>query len=172
MKSKIIFLSIFSLLLSITIYSQKQTPSEFVQSFYKFHQSHSDPIVELNVYEKWFSDEMNKLLRYELRREKEYLDKNPTFKPYFGDGLLFIPSEECFKQGKFFKHVYKTGTVVIKGNKTQVKVSFYNPKVCGGNFVDFRKIELIKINNNWVINDLIYSDGSYLTKDLKRKNYY
>ncbi len=171
MRTQIIFLSISWVLFSVSIFAQKQSPSNFVQNFYKFHQLNLDPIVEISVYEKWFSDDLNKLLRYELRREKEFLDKNPTFKPYFGDGISFIPSDECFKGEKFIKHVFKTDAVVTKRNKTTVKINFYYPKVCGGNFVDFRQIELIKNKDGWLINDLIYSDGSRLSKDLQREMY-
>lgn len=174
MKTKIIFFSIFLVLLSTTIYSQKQTPSTFVQSFYKFHRARSGSFNanELSLLKKWFTPQLNELLQNELKREEEFIKQNPKEKPHWGDGFSFAPNEDGYINGKITKNTLKVGSFTIRKSIALVTVKFYLNKVWGGNLVDTYKIELVKNNNGWLINDLIYSDGSRLTKDLKRNNYY
>jgi len=173
MKNKIIFLLIVSALFSANVFAQKQNAVAFVDSFYKFQRTRTGVFnaKEIALHKKWFSAELNRLLQYELKREKEYLKKNPTDKPYFGDGLTFEPSDECFKMGKYYRHIKKIGATTRERNKTIVEVKFSNPKVCGGDFIDTYKVELIKNKGVWLINDWIYSDGKRLSDDLKRTEY-
>ncbi len=173
MKNKFIFLLIILVLFSANTFAQKQNAAAFVESFYKFQRARSGIFnaAEVNAHKRWFSAELNKLLQNELKREKEYLKKNPTNKPAFGDGLTFEPLDECYKMGKFYNHLYKIGAPTVNGNKTIVEIKFSNPKVCGGDFVDTYKVELLKNKGVWLINDFIYSDGKSLSGELKRTEY-
>jgi hypothetical protein len=117
---------------------------------------------------RWFSAELNGLFQKELKRESEYLKKNPTDKPYFGDGFPFTPYEECSKGGREIKNVLKIAAVTQRGNKTLVEVQFFTPKACGGDFIDTYKVELIKMKGVWLLNDWIAGDGGRLTDALKR----
>src|SRR5437868_5381870 len=138
MKTKIIGVAIVLILSSVNLFAQKQSAAAFVESFYKFHRAHSDVfnVSELILYKKWFSAGLNKLFQYELKRERAYLKKNPTNKPHFGDGLPFMPVDECYRMGKYYRHVFKLGAVMTAGGKTIVEVKFYNQKVCGGDYLD------------------------------------
>ena len=173
MKNKFIFLLISLVLCSANTFAQKQSAEAFVESFYKFQRSRSGTFnaAEVNAHQRWFSAELNKRLQNELKREKEYLKKNPTDKPFFGDGLTFEPLDECYKMGKFYNHLYKIGAPITTGNKTIVEIKFSNPKVCGGDFIDTYKVELLKSKGVWLINDFIYSDGKTLSGDLNRTEY-
>src|SRR5215204_1222763 len=104
MKTKIFFLSIILLLFSATVFAQKQSASAVVESFYKFHRARERTFNagEVNLHKKWFTAELNRLFQNELKREKEYLKKNPGNKPFFGDGFALTPLEECTSGGKSF----------------------------------------------------------------------
>ena len=173
MKIKIIFLSVILILLSTTMFAQKQDATAAVQSFYKFHLSRSGifNLGEVKAYRKWFSDDLNKLFQTEIQREKVYLKANPTDKPHFGDGFPFQPLDECDSAGKLIKNTYQVGTATVKGERATVEVKFYNPKECGGSLIDTYKVELVKGKGNWLIDDWLYSDAKTLTEDLKRTNY-
>lgn len=179
MKTKIFFLSIILLLLSSSIFAQKQSAAAFVESFYEFHRARSGGFnaEELDAHKKWFAAELYKLFQNELKREAEYLKENPTDKPYFGDGLPFTALEECYVEGKEVKNVLKIGKISSKENKTLVEVKFYQPKACEGYFIHAYQIELVKNEKSWLINDLIYlndetmSEEGRLTEDLKREKY-
>lgn len=173
MKTKIIFLSIILLLLSTGVFAQKQDAATAVQSFYKFHLSHSGifKASEVKAYRKWFSDDLNKLFQTELQREKAYLKKNPTDKPHFGDGFPFEPLNECDSAGKLIKNTYTVGAAMMKDERATVEVKFYQPKECGGALIDTYKVELVKSKETWLIDDWLYSDAKTLTDDLKRTEY-
>jgi len=179
MKTKIVFLSIILLMLSANVFSQKQSAEAFVESFYKFHRARSGGFntEELLAHKKWFTAELYELFQNELKREAEYLKENPTNKPYFGDGLPFTALEECYVEGKGIKNVLKIGKTSAKENKTLVEVKFYQPKVCEGHFIHAYKVELVKNEGSWLINDLIYlndqtmAEEGRLTADLKREKY-
>ncbi|MBX7169454.1 MAG: hypothetical protein K1X72_00765 [Pyrinomonadaceae bacterium] len=179
MKTKIILLSIILIIFPTIIFAQKQTPTEFVKSFYKFHRSRDEAFSkeEIKARQKWFTTELYELFQYELKREAEYLKENPTDKPFFGDGFPITALEECYLKGKWIKNVLKIGKTSTKKDKTFVEVSFYQPNVCGSYFIHAYKNELVKNKNSWLINDLIYlddetmADDSRLSDDLKREKY-
>lgn len=163
MKIKIIFLSIILAALSTGIYGQKQDASATVQSFYKYHLARliifkavdrkSYRKVEIESYRRRFSDDLNKLFQTELQREQEFLKKNPTDKPHFGDGFPFAPLDECDNAGQLIKNTYQVGVATVKDERAIVEVKFYQPKECGGNLIDTYKVELLKSKENWLIND-------------------
>lgn len=173
METKITFLSIIFILLATGAFAQQQDAATAVQSFYKFHLARSGVFKasEVKTYRKWFSGDLNKLFQTELQREKDYLKKNPTDKPHFGDGFPFEPLDECDSAGKPIKNTYTVGAAAIKNERATVEVKFYQPKECGGALIDPYKVELIKSKENWLIDDWLYADAKTLTEDLKRADY-
>lgn len=168
-----IFLAIILLALSANGFAQKQTATATVESFYKFHRARSGAFKasEVNAHKKWFTAELNGLFQNELKREKEYLKKNPTDKPFYGDGFPFLPLEECSNGGKLVKNILKTGTETIRKSVAIVEVKIYQPKQCGGDLSETYKVELIQNKGVWLISDWIYADGKRLTEDLRRTEY-
>lgn len=173
MKIKITFLSILVVLLSTSIFAQKQDATATVEAFYKFHLSRPGIFKdsEVKAYRRWFSDDLNKLFQTELQREKEYLKKNPTDKPHFGDGFPFQALDECDSSGKLIKNAYTISQATMKENRATVEVRFSQPKECGGALIDVYKVELINAKGKWLIDDWLYSDAKTLTEDLKRTEY-
>ncbi len=173
MKTKIIFLAIVSLLYTTSVFAQKQDSKAAVEAFYKFHLARSGIFKssEVKAYQKYFTADLNKLFQTELQREKEYLKKNPTNKPHFGDGFPFQPLDECDAAGKLVKNTYQIGSPTINGERATVEVKFFQPKQCGGVLIDTYKVELVNNKGNWLIDDWLYADAKTLTEDLKRAEY-
>src|SRR5262245_25795757 len=90
-KSKMFFGFIGFALLSLTVAAQTNSPVAAVNTFYKYDRLHSQIFNRRNIdaRKQWFSPELYALFQYELKREAAYLKKNPSDKPYFGDGLPF-----------------------------------------------------------------------------------
>ena len=103
---------------------------------------------------------------------KEYLSKNPTDKPHFGDGLPFRPLDEaCELNGKSYRRNISFGQVTVKGDVGNVDVFFKYPKGC--NIPDvLYAVNMEKDRGRWVISDVRYiADNSSLVEDLNRKEY-
>ncbi len=170
MKFKALILTIA--LLAGTALAQKSGPVQTVRSFYTFNNARNQAFDQkgLNVRKSWFSPALTRLFENELRRERDYLKKNPTDKPHF-DAFPFVPEDECYRMGKFYPDRLVFGAGKTSANRSTVSVKFYLSKVCGGDFVTTYKVEVKKVNGRWLIDDWIYDDGSRLTDDLKRAEY-
>lgn len=148
-----------------------------VENFYKFYRTRNGLVSthELNLLKGWFTAELTRLFRYEIKREDEFVRKYPNDKPYFGDGFPFQPFEECVIGDKIFLNRLETGAIKIEANKAIVEVKFFIPKECEDQveekLLDTYEIELLKSKSRWLINDWIYADGKRLTEILKREKY-
>jgi hypothetical protein len=165
MKTKIVFLPIVLVLLSVSAFAQRQSASEFVREFYRFHLSHENIFNEREVARRrrFFSPRLQLLFDAELRREKAYLKKNPTDKPFFGDGLPFTPIEFCRKD-------YRVGETQTGKRATLVNVNLvYGKSSCDADDGTklLYKIVLVKIGGKWLIDNLIYDDGTTLGQAFK-----
>ena len=165
------------LVLSSNIFAQSKSPAETVQSFYKFHLERTVlfSLHEVKLRKRWFTSELFNLLLFELKREDEFTRQNPNEKPHFGDGFPFQPFEECVIDEKIIRNLYQVKEISSGANKATVEVTFNTPKECEEqteeDLLAIYKIELLKTKNAWLIDDWIYSDGSRLSKDLKREKY-
>jgi hypothetical protein len=159
---------------SLTAFSQNSGPKSTVVNFYKFDLSHAQTFSRRNIdaRRQWFSVELYKLLLNELAREKEYLKKNPTNKPHFGDGLPFQPLQEnCEANGKSYGRSISYGQVTVKGGIGNVDVYFKYPRACDPDDILFA-VNMEKEKGRWVISDIRYiSDNTSLVEDLNRKEY-
>lgn len=170
-------LLVLSLILLNNAFAQKQTAAETVQSFYKFHLSRVVifSLHELKLRKRWFTNELYQMLLFELKREDEFTRKNSSDKPHFGDGFPFQPFEECVIDEKIIRNLYQVNEISSDANIAVVEVRFTVPKECEDqteeDLLAIYKIELLKSKNTWLLNDWIYSDGSRLSKDLKREKY-
>ncbi len=173
MKSRIVSLLFVILTLSSGTPARSSDPVTSVKGFYKFFRSRSGAFnaSELKLYKRWFTAELYGAFNEELRREKEFLKKEPTGKPYFGDGFGFVPVDECHRLGTFYPDRMQVRLESSKRGRAIVAVKFYLHKACGGAFIDTWKIELIRSGNQWLLNDWIYSDGSRLVNDIKTHKY-
>lgn len=159
---------------ALSAFSQKSTSLAAVKAFYDFDSRHSQTFnrAAVDARKKWFSTELYQLFLNEIEREKEYLKKNPTDKPHFGDGLPFRPLDEtCEFNGKNYRRSISYGTVTVKGDLANVDVKFKYPKGC--NIPDILyALNMEKEKGIWVISDIRYFPyDSSLVEDLKRIEY-
>lgn len=170
-----IFLSLAIVtVVSQAAFAQTGGPKAAVTAFYKYDASHSQVFNRKNIdaRKRWFGKELYKLFLKELAREKEYLAKNPTDKPHFGDGLPFRPLDEtCSFNGREYRRTISYGRVTVKGDLGNVDVYFKYPKGC--NIPDvLYAVNMSKERGRWVIDDIRYiSDNTSLVEDLNRKEY-
>lgn len=173
--NKHIFLLILILIpvFGSSVFAQKQNAVETVESFYKFHNSRSGlfSLHEVRLLKKWLTAELYNLFLNEIKREDEFVRKNPNDKPHFGDGFPFQPFSECVDGETVIVNKFEAEEISSDALKATVEVKFSAPEKCGGALIDKYKVELVKTRNAWLINDWIFSDKTRLTDDLKRKNY-
>jgi hypothetical protein len=161
----------------LSVFGQNKNPSETVISFYKFHLARSGifSLHEVKIRKRWLTAELYRLLLYEIKREDEFTRKNPSDKPFFGDGFPFEPLEECVDGEKVIRNLYEIKEVSADANKAIVEVKFFIPKECEDDvekrLLDVYQIELLKVRNIWLINDWIYADKGKLSETLKREKY-
>ena len=161
---------------SVVCVGQKSSPKSVVTAFYKYDLSHSQTFNRKNIdaRKQWFSAELYKLLVNELVREAEYLKKNPSDKPHFGDGLPFQPPQEnCDANGKSYPRSISYGQQSIKGDLGNVDVYFKYPKACNLPDSDvLYAVNMVKEKGRWVIDDIRYiAENTSLVEDLNRKEY-
>ena len=161
-------------LLSFTASAQTNSPVAATNAFYKYDRSHSQTFNRRNIdaRKQWFSAELYSLFQNELKREAAYLKKNPTDKPYFGDGLPFQPYDETCKANR--REVHKSLVVKSafqKGSRAAVTATFAFPKPCKDPDDTTYTIGLIKSRGNWVIDDVNYGEDTTLKERLNRKEY-
>jgi hypothetical protein len=172
MKRRILLVTVLIVLFSLTSFAQ--SPTATMTAFYQFDRSHSQVFNRRNIdaRKKWFSNELYNLFLYELKRENEYLKKNPNDKPYFGDGLPFQPYDETCKAGG--RNLHRTVAVKpadLRRSRAVVTASFPFPKPCKDTDAPTYTIGLIKQGSVWVIDDVNYGEDRTLKQDLKRKEY-
>ncbi|HYJ91154.1 MAG TPA: hypothetical protein VEV84_07595 [Pyrinomonadaceae bacterium] len=151
-----------------------QSPVATIKAFYQYDRSHSQVFNRRNIdgRKRWFSKEIYNLFLYELKRENEYLKKNPGEKPYFGDGLPFQPYDEtCKAGGRSLHRMVVVKPADVMRNRAVVTASFPYPKPCRDTDAPTYTIGLIKQGSVWVIDDLNYGEDRTLKQDLKRKEY-
>jgi hypothetical protein len=173
MKAKIFLLSIILLLPAAGVFAQKQSAATVVQSFYAFHGSAPKTFdkAAIEARRKWFTRDLYRLFLTELEREEDFLKKNPTDKPHYGDGLPFEPWEECLVGNTSHRNIVRVQAADANGSKALVPVKFFEPQQCGGKLIATYQVRLVKSDDKWLIDDWIYEDGETLTQDLKRKDY-
>jgi hypothetical protein len=171
---RILFTPVLVLFVCFASSAEAQSPAARVKAFYQFDHSHSQIFNRRNIdaRKQWFSKELYGLFLYELKREAAYIKRNPTDKPYFGDGLPFQPIDETCKAGRRNLH----RTVVVKpadvmGDRAVVTASFPFPKPCKDTDAPTYAIGLVRHGRTWLIDDINYGEDRTLKQDLTRKEY-
>jgi hypothetical protein len=155
------------------VMGQNATPTAAVTSFYKFDRSHSQDFNRrsIDARKRWFSRRFYNLFLAELRKQNAHLKTHPTEKPFFGDGFSFSPLEEpCDADGRSLFRKYSIQNTSTKTTRAVVPVRFSYPKPCKAEAIVW-KLKLVKTGSGWVIDDLIYGDGSSLSADMKKHRY-
>jgi len=171
-KYSFVLVAALFLLLSKSTFAQgvkTDTPAAIVNSFYKFHFSHSKSFTKRNVLmrQRWLTAELFHLLMHEFAREDEYAKSHPkeSFVPYM-EGDPFTNSQE-------YPTSFRVGSSVVSENEASVPVLF----MWGGGRSsdrDQRKVDikLEKQHGRWLIGNIVNKgDGDDLVVNLKRKKY-
>jgi hypothetical protein len=173
MKKVFLLAAIFVLSLSSSVISQTHTPETDLAAFIKFSRSMRQDFNSRGVESRkqWFSAPLYKLFLNELKRQDEYLKKNPTDMPYFGDGVPFQPIDETCKAGKrSYRYSYTVGKGVVSGDSATVPVTFAYPAACKIPPIVY-KFKMVKSKAGWLVDDVDYGDGKTLVADLNRNEY-
>jgi hypothetical protein len=171
MKSKRILLFVLTLFVCSFSVIAQNSPRAAVEAFYRYDRSHSQTFNRRNIdaRKRWFSAELYNLFLNELKRDAAYLKKNPTDKPYFGDGLPFQPLQE--KCDKGFDRSLAVKQEFARGSRAVATATFAYPKRCGDPMPVVYTIGLIKTHSGWVIDDINYGEDTTLKQRLRRKEY-
>lgn len=160
-KAHFIWLAAIFAAFSINIRAQKpDAAAAVVKQFYQFHFARESSFSEkaIAARRRFFTPKLRRLFDAELKRQKTYSKKHPTDKPFFDD-LSFQPIEFC-------PNDYRIGTAREQRQTATVEVNFiYSKSSCEANDgtpLTYR-ITLSKIGDRWLIDDVIYDDGTTLT---------
>ena len=173
MKKVFLLAAIFVLSLSSRVISQTHTPETDLAAFIKFSRSMRQDFNSRGVESRkqWFSAPLYKLFLNELKRQDEYLKKNPTDMPYFGDGVPFQPIDETCEAGKrSYRYSYTVGKGVVSGDSATVPVTFAYPAACKIPPIVY-KFKMVRSKARWLVDDIDYGDGKTLVADLNRNEY-
>ena len=173
-KLTITFAVLLITIFSASSFAQNATPVEAVGSFYAFHRKRDRTFSRAGVeaHKQWFSEGLYRLFLYELERERAFLKKNPTDKPYFADDMPFEPIDETCSAGS--RQLHKQLTVKPDAEDKSiatVRAIFAFPSPCKEPDTTIYMIEVVRVPTGWVIDNIVYEDGSTLVAALKRKDY-
>lgn len=173
-KSKLLFATFLIIASALAAFAQSGSPTAALEAFYKYDRSHSQVFNRKNIdaRKQWFSAGLYSLFQKELKREAAYLKKNPTDKPYFGDGLPFQPIDEtCKVNGKETHRSVKIKQEFKQASRAAATASFAYPKGCTDGDVVVYTIGMVKEKGKWVIDDVNYGEDTTLKERLNRKEY-
>ena len=167
-----IFLSI--LLVSASAAAQKSDPTGSVRSFYAFDSKSSQTFNRRNLdaRRRFLSQRLYNLFREELRKQTAHLRSDPDDKPFFGDGFPFRPIDEpCDANGRKLNRRYSVMRVSkFRGSRAVVPVRFSYARPCTIEAMNYN-VEVIRSRSAWVIDDIIFDDGSKLSDSMKNHRY-
>jgi hypothetical protein len=163
----------FLLAFGIAAAAQSADPQTAAREFYRFDASASKIFNRQSVAARRsrIAPSLYKSFQKELARQDEFLKQNPTDKPHFGDGFPFAPLDEtCVAGDKTYQRSTRAGKAKIARSVATVPMVFAYPKTCGIPAIKYSLI-LRFIAGQWLVQDVIFDDGSRLTTDLKRAEY-
>jgi hypothetical protein len=173
MKKSGLLVTLLVLSCSSVTFAQTFTPESSLTAFIKFSRSKQQVFNHkgIEIQKRYFTDSLYKLFLNELKRQDEYLKKNPSDKPFFGDGVPFLPSDEtCWVGKRAYRYTYTVGKGLVARNLATMPVSFVYPKACNIRLTVY-KFTLVKGKSGWLINDVDYGDGNTLVANLNRAEY-
>lgn len=173
MKTQIVLSVIVLFWLAAAVFAQKQSAAEVVQEFYNAYNATDKTFnrAGVNARKKWLTENLYRLFVEELRREEEFLKKNPTDKPHYGDGFPLHPLEECAVGKNSYPNIFRVQAADVAADAATVEVKFYKPQQCGGGYLTSYRVKLVKSGSKWLIDDFVFDDGTTLRADLTRKDY-
>jgi hypothetical protein len=155
------------------VFAQNPGPEETVKAFYKYSNARSSTFNgrHIELRKQWYTPALYNAFRAQLREDRAYLKKNPTDKPFFGDGLDFMPLDEpCEANGKSYRRSWSVSRRDIRKIRAYIDVKFAYPKECNIEPVYYR-VGLQQIGGKWLIDDWTYSTGMTLRREMREHKY-
>jgi hypothetical protein len=174
MISKIIAIVLLILISPVAAFAQAIGPAETIKAFYKYSDAHSSTFNRRHLESRkgWYTPALYQAFLAHLRDEQAYLKKNPTNKPFFGDGLDFKPlNESCNESGRTYRRMQSISRRTIWKMRAYIDVRFAYPAPCKVAPVDYR-VKLEKIHGKWLISDWIYSSSVTLTQEMRENRHF
>lgn len=173
MKIRIVSITFLILIFAVAAFAQTNGPAETVKAFYKYSNARSSTFNKRHIESRkqWYTPALYKAFLVQLREDRAFLKKNPTDKPFFGDGLDFRPLDEpCEANGRSYRRSQTVSRASTGKTRSYVDVKFAYPKACTEEPIYYR-VNLWKVNGKWLISDWTYSDGKTLTREMKGNRY-
>ena len=173
MRARIISITFLILIFTAAAIAQTSGPAETVKAFYKYSNARSSTFNKRHIESRkqWYTPALYRAFVAHLRDQQAFLKKNPTDKPFFGDGLDFRPLDEpCEASGKSYWRSQSISRVSTGKTRSYVDVKFAYPKACTEEPIYYR-VNLQKISGKWLIADWTYSSGMTLTREMKENKY-
>jgi hypothetical protein len=129
--------------------SEKSRAVEVVKKFYRMHFGRDSEVTEkhLGQMREFLSPDLYESYRVKLNERNEYVKQNPNTKTMFEQFGFEYVREAC-------DYAYKIGKGTARRDEATVTVYLYNSKKCqydGGALQATYKIDLIKLNDRWLI---------------------
>jgi hypothetical protein len=148
--------------------SQRANPQDgavrAVRSFYAFHIARNKDFNTRNIRlrKRWLTPELYNALLAELKREAQESKAHPDEAPYF-EGDPLTDSQE-------YPDSFRVGKAEVDGDLAKVTVTMlWSARTSRGRDKRDIVVEVAKSATGWLINDIISSDGSRLSAQLKRE---
>lgn len=173
-KKRTILLIALSAVLAASASGQTSDPVSAVRAFYAYD-SKASPVFNrrnLDSRRRYLSPRLYNLFRQELRKESAFLKANPGEKPFFGDGFPFRPIDEpCQADGRLIDRRYSVAAMRrYRGPRVDVPVRFAYPRPCNLEALIY-KARVIRSGSRWLIDDIVFEDGSTLSDTMKNNRY-
>jgi hypothetical protein len=168
-------ISTFWLILTVSFFcpfeiaAQKQAENrralETVKTFYRFHFSHDRKFnrKQVRLRRKFLTAKLYAVLIDEIDRSEPYEKEYPGFKGFITE-LPFQPEKLC-------RGDYRVRNAEVGRLKMMVRIDFVHSKsncaATNGISVSY-KVVLIKTGGRWLIDNVLYDNGSDLIRDLKK----
>ena len=132
--------------------AQSRGPVETVVTFYKFSNARLSTFDRRHIESRreWYTPALYRAFLEQLREDELHLKKNPTEKPFFGDGLYFRPLDEpCYVKNKPYRRYQAIARKYIRKSRAYIDVKFASSTKCtdGGEPIYYR-VNLLRIQGN------------------------
>ncbi len=162
------------LMLAATLVAQNSDPAASVQAFYAYEQKASQVFSRRNLDPRRdrMTARLYNLFRDELRKQNAHLKSNADDKPFFGDGFPFRPIDEpCDVNGRSYKRRYQVqADGRIREDRVDIPVRFAYPRPCTIESITY-KVRMVRSPSKWLVDDVIFEDGSTLSQAMKNHRY-
>jgi hypothetical protein len=146
--------------------SESRSVEAAAKAFYQMHVKHFGFPLEpdLKRLRPYLSPELNSLLANELRRMKEWSEKNPDMKPPVQEDLFVCNRYEVPQRF----HIMRANPM---GRKALVTVKF--EYIASGKIIDSCEVEasFIRLNGKWLLDNADWEGTADLRTLLERKDY-